>query len=87
MIRHMQHLFVAHVGGALGGDILHAAGTWGLGLPWGDINSTGIYSFSICTILVHPVCSAYGWPGSDQCLCLHVLTLAQESGLQGSCEV
>ena len=47
IIGHMQHLLMAHAGGALGGDILHAAGTWGLGLPWGDINSTGMYSFSI----------------------------------------
>ena len=31
----------AHAGGALGGDVLHAAEPWGLGLPWGDANVTG----------------------------------------------
>ncbi len=30
-----------HAGGALGGDALHAAEPWGLGLPWGDANVTG----------------------------------------------
>ncbi len=30
-----------HAGGALGGDVLHAAEPWGLGLPWGDANVTG----------------------------------------------
>ncbi|KAL0050944.1 hypothetical protein WJX82_010775 [Trebouxia sp. C0006] len=29
-------------GGALGGDVLHAAEPWGLGLPWGDANVTGM---------------------------------------------
>ena len=28
-------------GGALGGDVLHEAEPWGLGLPWGDANITG----------------------------------------------
>ncbi len=75
MIGHMQHLFMAPAGGALGGDILHAAATWGLGLPWGDINSTGMHSFSIIrTVLAHIVCSAYDLPGFDEWVCLHVLT-------------
>ncbi len=30
-----------YTGGALGGDVLHAAEPWGLGLPWGDANVTG----------------------------------------------
>ncbi len=30
-----------HAGGALGGDVLHAAEPWGLGLSWGDANVTG----------------------------------------------
>lgn len=29
------------VGGVLGGDILHEAELWGLGVAWGDVNSTG----------------------------------------------
>ncbi|DBB04863.1 TPA: hypothetical protein ACH3X3_010150 [Trebouxia sp. C0006] len=29
-------------GGALGGDVLHAAEPWGLGLSWGDANVTGM---------------------------------------------
>jgi hypothetical protein len=40
---HRVFCIVAHVraGGALGGDVLHAAEPWGLGLPWGDANVTG----------------------------------------------
>ncbi len=40
-----------HAGGALGGDVLHAAEPWGLGLSWGDANVTGalfIYVLVLC---------------------------------------
>lgn len=44
-LAHMWYLLMAHAGGALGGDIWHAAGAWALGLPWGNINSTGMRNF------------------------------------------
>ena len=43
MCSHVLFCTVIHVhaGGALGGDVLHAAEPWGLGLPCGDANVTG----------------------------------------------
>lgn len=41
--RQVSTVFHHHVcvGGAVGGDILREAQIWGLGVPWGDVNSTG----------------------------------------------
>ena len=53
-----------HAGGALGGDVLHAAEPWGLGLSWGDANVTGaiflkLYIYNIiykCFSMWHDSC-------------------------------
>ena len=62
-------------GGATGGDMLHAAMQYGLGLPWGDAYETGMVSLLPLVLCMHS-CSAQD--GSYHLAC-HVLLLQAES--------